>query len=63
MPIAGQVAIIGTAATRFGVLHNRGYLDLLAEAARGAITNARIDPDQLEAAWLGTAEPLTAAMA
>jgi acetyl-CoA C-acetyltransferase len=62
MPIAGQVAIIGTAATRFGVLHNRGYLDLLAEAARGAITNARIDPDQLEAAWLGTAEPLTAAL-
>ncbi|HTX13035.1 MAG TPA: thiolase family protein [Solirubrobacteraceae bacterium] len=62
MPIAGQVAIIGSAATRFGVLHDRGYLELLAEAARGAIAEAGIEQDELEAAWLGTAEPLTAAL-
>ena len=62
MPIAGEVAIIGSAATRFGVLHDRGYLELLAEAARGAIADAGIDQDDLEAAWLGTAEPLTAAL-
>jgi len=62
VPIAGQVAIIGSAATRFGVLHDRGYLELLAEAARGAIAEAGIEQDELEAAWLGTAEPLTAAL-
>jgi acetyl-CoA C-acetyltransferase len=62
VPIAGEVAIIGSAATRFGVLHDRGYLELLAEAARGAIADAGIEQDQLEAAWLGTAEPLTAAL-
>ena len=62
MPIAGEVAIIGSSATRFGVLHDRGYLELLAEAARGAIADAGIEQDQLEAAWLGTAEPLTAGL-
>jgi len=56
------VAIIGSAATRFGVLHDRGYLELLAEAARGAIDDAGIEQEELEAAWLGTAEPLTAAL-
>ena len=62
MPIAGQVAIVGTAATRFGVLHDRGYLDLLAEAARGAIADAGVAQDAVEAAWLGTAEPTLAAL-
>ncbi len=62
MPIAGEVAIIGSAATRFGVIHDRGYLDLLAEAARGAIADAQLTQDEIEAAWLGTAEPLTAAL-
>ncbi|MHB1808522.1 MAG: thiolase C-terminal domain-containing protein [Solirubrobacteraceae bacterium] len=62
MPIAGSVAILGSAATRFGVIHDRGYLDLLAEAARGAIADAGLEQDRIEAAWLGTAEPLTAAL-
>ncbi|MCW3066617.1 MAG: acetyl-CoA acetyltransferase [Solirubrobacterales bacterium] len=62
MPIAGSVAIIGSAATRFGVLHDRGYLDLLAEAARGAIADAGVSQDSVEAAWLGTAEPAIAAL-
>jgi acetyl-CoA C-acetyltransferase len=62
VPIAGEVAIIGSAATRFGVLHDRGYLELLAEAARGAIADAGISQDQLGAAWLGTAEPAIAAL-
>lgn len=62
MPIAGEVAIIGSAATRFGVLHDRGYLDLLAEAARGAFADAQVDQDDVQAAWLGTAEPAVAAL-
>jgi acetyl-CoA C-acetyltransferase len=57
MPIAGQVAIVGSAATNFGVHHDRGYLDLLEEAGRGAIADAGLEPAAIEAAWLGTAHP------
>jgi acetyl-CoA C-acetyltransferase len=57
MPIAGQVAIIGSAATKFGVHHDRGYLDLLEEAGRGAIADAGLDAAAIDAAWLGTAHP------
>jgi acetyl-CoA C-acetyltransferase len=62
VPVAGEVAIVGSAATRFGVLHDRGYLDLLAEAARGAFADAGIEQDRVEAAWLGTAEPTLAGL-
>jgi acetyl-CoA C-acetyltransferase len=62
MPIAGEVAIVGSACTRFGVLHERGYLELLAEAARGAIADAGVAQGRVEAAWLGTAEPGLAAL-
>ena len=57
MPIAGEVAIIGAASTAFGVHHDRDYLDLLAEAAMGAVADAGIDLSVVESAWLGTAEP------
>jgi acetyl-CoA C-acetyltransferase len=57
MPVAGQVAIIGSAATTFGVHHDRGYLELLAEAAKGAIADAGLRQDEVGAAWLGTASP------
>ena len=40
MPISGEVAIIGTAVTDFGVLHDSGYLDLVAEAGLGAVSDA-----------------------
>ena len=62
MPIAGEVAIVGTATTRFGVLHDRGYLDLLAEAALGAIADAGLEAGEIESAWLGTAEPRLAGL-
>ena len=57
MPIAGEVAIVGAASTAFGVHHDRSYLDLLAEAATGAIADAGLTVDRLGSAWLGTAEP------
>ena len=57
MPIAGEVAIIGSSTTAFGVHHDRGYLDLLAEAAFGAVADAGLDLDRIGSAWLGTAEP------
>jgi acetyl-CoA C-acetyltransferase len=62
MPVAGEVAIVGTATTRFGVLHERGYLDLLADAALGAIADAGLEVAAIEAAWLGTAEPALAGL-
>jgi acetyl-CoA C-acetyltransferase len=57
MPIAGEVAIIGAATTAFGVHHERGYLDLLSEAAFGAVADAGVELERIESAWLGTAEP------
>ncbi|GIU93456.1 MAG: hypothetical protein KatS3mg011_2362 [Acidimicrobiia bacterium] len=62
MPIAGEVAIVGGYTTAFGVLHDRSYLDLLAEAAWGAVEDAGIALDEVEAAWLATAEPWTAGL-
>jgi acetyl-CoA C-acetyltransferase len=57
VPIAGEVAVVGVATTKFGVHHDRSYLDLLAEAATGALADAGVSLDQVESAWLGTAEP------
>ena len=31
MPVSGEVAIVGAGVTRFGVLHEMSYLDLIAE--------------------------------
>jgi acetyl-CoA C-acetyltransferase len=62
MPIAGEVAIVGVGVTPFGVLHDRSYLDLIAEASHGALTDAGLKVQDVEAAWLGTAEPLLAGL-
>jgi acetyl-CoA C-acetyltransferase len=55
MPIAGNVAIVGSAATPFGVHHDRGYLDLVRDAATRAIEDAGIANEDVGAAWLSTA--------
>jgi acetyl-CoA C-acetyltransferase len=57
VPIAGNVAVVGSAATLFGVQHERGYIDLIEEAARGAIADAGLQNEDIEAAWLATAVP------
>jgi acetyl-CoA C-acetyltransferase len=57
MPIAGNVAIIGSAATTFGVHHELGYLDLVRAAASGAITDSGLANEDIEAAWLSTVLP------
>lgn len=62
MPIAGEVAIVGVGTTRFGVLHDRSYLSLLAEAATGAVADAGLALKDVQAAWLATAEPLLAGL-
>lgn len=62
MPIAGEVAIVGVGVTPFGVLPHKGYLDLVADAAFDALDDAGLEPSDLDAAWLGTAEPLLAGL-
>ncbi|MCP3976303.1 MAG: thiolase family protein [bacterium] len=62
MPVSGEVAIVGAGVTPFGVLHELSYLDLIARSANAAVSDAGINMDLVEAAWLGTAEPLTAGL-
>jgi acetyl-CoA C-acetyltransferase len=57
MPIAGEVAIIGSASTLFGVQHDQGYIDLVRDAASGAIADSGLELDQIKAGWLGTSIP------
>jgi acetyl-CoA C-acetyltransferase len=62
MPIAGEVAIVGAGVTQFGVHHGSSYLDLIAQAGNDAIHDAGLTLADIEAAWLGTAEPWTAGL-
>lgn len=62
MPIANEVAIVGVGVTPFGVLHDRGYLDLVSEAGHAAVSDAGIGIEDVDAAWVGTAEPLLAGL-
>lgn len=57
MPIAGTVAVVGSAATDFGIHHERSYHDLLQEAATGAIADAGVVLADVEAGWLSTVVP------
>lgn len=57
MPLSGEVAVVGTAATKFGIHHDMGYGDLLREAATNAIADAGLEIADVEAGWLGTAVP------
>ncbi len=52
-----KVAIIGVGSTAFGEHFDRGYADLIVEAAHEAFEDAAISPSQIQAAWLGTCFP------
>src|SRR5215470_3347057 len=52
-----QVAVIGVGCTNFGDLFELGYEDLICEAAFQAYADARIDPADIQAAYLGTYMP------
>ena len=49
-----QVAIIGIGCTRFGELYEASAEQLICEAAFDAMADAKIEPAQIEAAWVGT---------
>jgi len=52
--IKDRVAIVGMGCTRFGEHWDKGSDDLLVEAAYEAYASAGIDPNDVDAYWLGT---------
>lgn len=52
-----QIAVVGVGCTRFGDLFDRGYEDLICDAAFAAYDDAGIDPADIDAAYLGTYMP------
>jgi acetyl-CoA C-acetyltransferase len=52
-----RVAVVGVGCTRFGDRFERGYEELICDAAFAAYDDARIEPDQIDAAYLGTYLP------
>lgn len=55
MPIGGQVAIIGIGKTKFGENFDQRYSDMVVDAAYQAYADAGVTPQDIDAAWLGTA--------
>lgn len=51
------IAVIGAACTRFGELNDRSWAELAAEAVTGALADAGLALDRIEAAWLGCYSP------
>lgn len=52
--IKDRVAIVGMGCTKFGEHWDKGPEDLLVEAAYEAYESAGVDPDVIDAYWLGT---------
>ncbi|MEE9435578.1 MAG: hypothetical protein V3V37_02760, partial [Candidatus Adiutricales bacterium] len=52
--IKDRVAIVGMGCTKFGERWDASTTDLLVEAAFEAFDDAGIEPEQIEAAWVGT---------
>lgn len=49
-----RVAIIGMGCTQFGELWQKSFFDLVVDSCYGAFEDAGIEPDQVQAAWIGT---------
>src|SRR5215831_17040386 len=52
-----RVAVVGVGCTKFGERYDRGYEELICDAAFAAYDDAGIDPSEIEAAYLGTYIP------
>jgi acetyl-CoA C-acetyltransferase len=52
--LSGEVAIVGMGCTKFGEHWDKSADDLIVEAAYEAFEDAGINPDQIEAGWVGT---------
>ncbi len=55
--IKDRVAVIGVSCTKFGDRHDVSLQELMVEAAEAVYADAGIDPDRIDAAWLGTYSP------
>ena len=55
--IKDQVAVIGVGCIKFGDNVDQGYEDMAVEAAFAAFNDAKIGPEEIDAAWLGTYSP------
>jgi acetyl-CoA C-acetyltransferase len=55
--VKDQVAVIGVGCTKFGDNVDLGYEDMAVEAAFAAFNDAKVGPNDIEAAWLGTYSP------
>ena len=55
--IRDKVAVIGVGCTKFGDLYDMTYEDQVCEAAFAAYADARIEPSQIDAAYIGTYLP------
>ena len=58
--IKDKVAIVGMGCTKFGELWDKGIDDLIIEAAYSAYEDAGIEPKDIEAAWLGVTQLISA---
>jgi acetyl-CoA C-acetyltransferase len=54
MNIRNAVAVVGTGCTKFGELYERSAEDLVCDAALEAMKDAGVEPERIEAAWVGT---------
>ena len=52
--IKDRVAIVGMGCTKFGEHWDKGADDLVVEAAYDAFASAGVQPDDIDAYWLGT---------
>jgi acetyl-CoA C-acetyltransferase len=54
MNIRDKVAVIGAGCSKFGENYDMSAEDMIVTAAFDAYTDAKIDPSQIQAAWVGT---------
>jgi len=54
MDIRNKVAIVGTGCSKFGERYDTSAEDLVCEAGFEAMADAGVEPDRIEAAWVGT---------
>jgi len=57
--IKNKVAIVGMGCTKFGELWDKSASDMIVEAAYEAYADAGIEPNDVQAAWVGTLEGIT----
>lgn len=57
MSMKDKIAIVGTGCTAFGEHFEKSYSSLISEAVWEALGDACLGPEDIDAAWLGTAFP------